>query len=197
MIEKITNILIRQMSDEKLIDVKKEEDYVYAFICMIERFLTLGTIIIISICLNLFIHTLIFLIFFLSLRKRTSGYHANTFLQCYFGTIGTYMLIVFTDDFLVRSFRILDVFLIVSIAIIWAIGTINHPNMNMNFYELQESKKAARLVLILESGIIYFSIFVGVNLIIISYMAISIILCTALLLIAKILNQEVMENEKN
>lgn len=197
MIEKITNVLIRQMSYEKLIDVKKEEDYVYAFICMIERFLTLGTIIIISICLNLFIHTLIFLIFFLSLRKRTSGYHANTFLQCYFGAIGTYMLIVFTYDFLVRSFRILDVFLIVSIAIIWTIGTINHPNMNMNFYELQESKKAARLVLILESCIIYFSIFIGVNLIIISYMAISIILCAALLLIAKILNQEVMENEKS
>ncbi|MHC6181031.1 accessory gene regulator B family protein [Clostridium sp. JNZ X4-2] len=197
MIEKIVNDLVKLMSDEQIIDVKKEEDYIYAFTCMIEKFLTLGTIIIISICLDLFIHTLIFLIFFLSLRKRTGGYHANVFLQCYFGTVGTYVLIIFADAFLLRNFRILDVFLLASIPIIWIIGTVNHPNMNMNSYELQESKKAARLILILEIGIIYFAIFTGVNLIIVSYMLISIILCAILLLIAKILNQEVKGNEEN
>lgn len=196
MIEKMTNDLVKQMSNEKLIDVKKEKDYVYAFTCMIEKILTLGTIIIISICLNLFINTLIFLIFFLSLRKRTGGYHANTFLQCYLGTVSTYMLIVFVDNFLLRNFRSLEVFLIVSIVIIWMIGTINHPNMNMNSYELLESKKAARLILMLESGIIYFSIFAGVNPISINYMSISIILCAVLLLIAKILNQEVKKYEE-
>ncbi|BCZ44732.1 hypothetical protein psyc5s11_07990 [Clostridium gelidum] len=197
MVEKIANILVKKMCDEKLIDVKKEEDYVYAFICIVERFITLGTIIVISICLGLFIYTCIFLIFFLSLRKRTSGYHANTFLQCYFGTVSTYILIVFTDAFLVRNFRILNAVLILSIVVIWIIGTINHPNMNMDFCELYESKRAARLILIIESGIIYFSIFVGLNIIIVSYMSISIILCAILFLIAKILKQEVIENEKS
>lgn len=195
MIEKLANNLVDQMMNENLIDIEKKENYVYAFTYIVEHFLTIGTIIVISLILKNFLYTLIFLGFFLSLRKRTGGYHADTFLKCYFGTIITYIFISYVSTLLSYNVYILHVLLILSIITIGFIGTINHPNMDMDSYELIESKKAARLILILESGLIYFLVLIRVDINAINYMSMAVILCALLLLIAKILNQEVKENE--
>lgn len=75
-------------------------------------------------------------------------------------------------------------------------GTANHPNIHMNTEELMESKKLARLIVLLEVSIILGCVLLGASMIYISYMAIAVILCVALLYISKILKQEVTENEK-
>ena len=83
-----------------------------------------------------------------------------------------------------------------SVIFIEIVGTVNHPNMKMNPEELMESKKAARIIGLLEGSIICSCILLGVDRIFISYMAIAVILCAALLCIAKIRKQEVKEDEK-
>ena len=75
-------------------------------------------------------------------------------------------------------------------------GTVNHPNMHMNSEELIESKKLARLLVLLEVSIILGCVLLGAGMIYTSYMAIAVILCAALLFISKILKQEVRENEE-
>ena len=75
-------------------------------------------------------------------------------------------------------------------------GTVNHPNMHMNSEELIESKKLAKLIVLLEVSIILGCVLLGANMIYTSYMAIAVILCAALLCISKILKQEVRENEE-
>ena len=86
--------------------------------------------------------------------------------------------------------------LLFAMSVIGIIGTVNHPNMHMDSAELAESKKEARIILLLEGSIIYCCVLLGAHLIFISYMAIAVILCAALLCIAKILKQEVKENEE-
>ena len=76
------------------------------------------------------------------------------------------------------------------------IGTVNHPNMHMNSEELIESKKLARLIVLLEVSIILGCVLLGASMIYTSYMAIAVILCAALLCISKILKQEVRESEE-
>ena len=76
-------------------------------------------------------------------------------------------------------------------------GTVNHPNMQMNSEELMESKKLARIIVLLEACIILGFVLLGAGMIYTSYMAIAVILCAALLYISKILNQEVRENEEH
>lgn len=48
---------------------------------------------------------------------------------------------------------------------------------NMDIYELRESKKAARTLVLLEGGIILILIIMGCDILYVSYMSIAIILC--------------------
>ena len=77
------------------------------------------------------------------------------------------------------------------------IGTVNHPNIHMDSEELAESKRQARIIVLLEGSIIYGCVLLGADMIFISYMAIAVILCAALLCISKILKQEVKEDEES
>ncbi len=63
MIEKIAANLIGQMIRDKLVDESHREWYEYALISLSERFLTIGTILLISIWMKVFVPTLFFLFF--------------------------------------------------------------------------------------------------------------------------------------
>ena len=93
MIEKIAIDLVDQMTETKLIHKDMAERYIYVAICWMEKFITIGTIILISIAVQKFLPTLFFLIFFLGLRKRTGGYHLDKFNQCYLASILSYLAI--------------------------------------------------------------------------------------------------------
>lgn len=193
MIEKIANGLVNQMLDENVIDKGMAERYVYVLTLWMEKFITIGTIVLISIVATIFFPTMVFLIFFMELRKRTGGYHLDKFHQCYFATIVSYLITVILSTKLANYPKLLFGMLSLSIVAIGIIGTVNHPNMHMNKEELTESKKAARTIVLLEGSIICCCALLGTDLIYISYMAIAVILCAALLCIAKILKQEVNE----
>lgn len=81
MIEKMAMGLVDQMAEEKMIDKEAEEYYVYTLVSLMEKFITIGTILLISVLIEKLVPTAFFLLFFLSLRKRTGGYHMNTFLR--------------------------------------------------------------------------------------------------------------------
>lgn len=64
MIEKIAVNLVGQMTEAKLIDKDMADRYIYVSISWIERLITIGTIILISIVSKQFLPTLFFLVFF-------------------------------------------------------------------------------------------------------------------------------------
>jgi accessory gene regulator B len=196
MIEKIAIDLVDQMTETKLIHKDMAERYIYVAICWMEKFITIGTIILISIAVEKFLPTLFFLLFFLGLRKRTGGYHLDKFYQCYLASVLSYLVILGISTSLVGYPQLILGMLLFAMSVIGIIGTVNHPNMHMDSAQLAESKKEARIILLLEGSIIYCCVLLGADLIFISYMAIAVILCAALLCIAKILKQEVKENEE-
>lgn len=75
--------------------------------------------------------------------------------------------------------------------VLGAIGTVNHPNINMNEKELKESKVMERYILIIEVVIILLFAFLGMDKINLSFMSAAVILCGGLLGLAKIIKQEV------
>ena len=82
--------------------------------------------------------------------------------------------------------------LLLSVLAIEVIGTVNHPNIDMSKGELQENKKSARLLVLMEAAVIVLLIVLEINQLYVSYMSIAIILCSFLMCLAKILKQEVM-----
>lgn len=196
MVEKLATDLIAQMVEAKLIDKKMAVKYIYAFICIIEKFITISSIILISLITHNLLPTILFLVFFFELRKRTGGYHLDKFYKCYFATVTTYLIVVFIVAHLADYPQYLLGVVVIAAIYIGITGTVNHPNMQMNSEELMESKKLARIIVLLEISVILGCILLNADMIYVSYMAIAVILCAALLYISKILNQEVTEDEK-
>ncbi len=191
MVEKMAIKLVQQLERERLISREAREHYEYALITLVERFITIGTIFFIAVIYKQIIPTICFLFFFLSLRKRTGGYHADKFWKCYVGTVLTYVVLIKIAAVFSKNLTFLYGLLFFSIILIEIIGTVNHPNMDMEKDELRESKNAARLLVILDSIIILLSIALGIDKLYVIFMSIAIILCATLLCLAKIIKQEV------
>lgn len=191
MIEKVVMNLVDQMKEERLIDLSEGNNYEYALLTMIESFLTTVTMLVLGLICEQFVPTICFLVFFFSLRKRTGGYHAKKYWQCYLATVLTYAMVLKVAAPLSRKPIAMYILLGCSIILIELIGTVNHPNVDMDIYELRESKRAARTLVLLEGGMILILIIMGFDILYVSYMSIAIILCAMLMCLAKIIKQEV------
>ena len=94
MVERMAIKLVHKLEKEQLINREDIEDYEYAMITLMERIITMGTIILIAIAYMNILPTICFLFFFLSLRKRTGGYHSDRFWKCYVVTVLVYIVII-------------------------------------------------------------------------------------------------------
>ena len=160
-------------------------------IIMVERVIAVATILVMSLAFKQFLPTIGFLLFFLSLRKRTGGYHADQFWQCYLLTIITYVAVVQVAVIFLENTYIMYGLLFLATFVIEAIGAVNHPNIAFDENELRETKKAARFLVIIEIGAIAVLAVSKINQLYVSYMSIAIILCSFSMCLAKIIKQEV------
>jgi accessory gene regulator B len=191
MVEEMVLKLVNQMEMKKMIEKSDRDYYEYVLIMMIERIIAIGSLLIISVIFKQFLPTVAFLTFFLSLRKRTGGYHADKFWQCYLLTIITYIGVVRVAPALSETPHMMYILLFFAVLVIEVFGTVNHPNINLDKNELRETKKAARLLVLIEIGIIAVLIMLKINQLYVSYMSIAIIVCSFFMCLAKIIKQEV------
>lgn len=191
MVEEMVLKLVNQMEMKKMIEKSDRDYYEYVLIMMIERIIAIGSLLIISVIFKQFLPTVAFLTFFLSLRKRTGGYHADKFWQCYLLTIITYIGVVRVAPALSENPHMMYILLFFAVLVIEVFGTVNHPNINLDKSELRETKKAARLLVLIEIGIIAVLIMLKINQLYVSYMSIAIIMCSFFMCLAKIIKQEV------
>lgn len=190
-LEKMLHTIVEKMETEKVIEAEQKDYYLYSMTILVEKWITVITLLLMSLIFKRFVHTIVFLTSFFALRKRTGGFHAGKFWQCYLGTVFTYVVIVLSEALFVQHRNVMYVAAFFATVVIAVIGTVNHPNMDMNSLELEESKNGARYVLALECMILCLLIIFNFDIVYICYMVIAIILCATLLCIAKLLRQEV------
>ena len=195
MITKAVKYLVDQLVKMELIEEMQRDEYLYSLTCFVEGILTIGSILILAICFEKIIPTIMFLLFFFSLRRRTGGFHLNSFGSCFIGTLILYVLIVICAKYAVLERLVLVLFTVCSYVCILIIGTVNHPNMDMSKEELNASKTSSRLLVSMLIMLVGFLWWIEANMEIIVYMCLAIILCASLLIIAKIVKQEVRVNE--
>lgn len=191
MVEGIVLKLVNQMETKNMIEKENRGYYEYVLVIMAERAIAVGTMLVISLIFRQLLPTAVFLVFFLSLRKRTGGYHADKFWQCYLLTIITYIGVVRVAPALSENPHMMYILLFFAVLVIEVFGTVNHPNINLDKNELRETKKAARLLVLIEIGIIAVLIMLKMNQLYVSYMSIAIIVCSFFMCLAKIIKQEV------
>ena len=190
MVKNIVNAIVEQMEKENLLNIEMKEYFTYSIAMIIEKWITIISVLFVGGIFKQTVQMMLFLFFFLLLRKRTGGYHASSFLHCYIETI--IISIVVIHMCLISARYMMVIYLLV----ICSIGVVNHPNLALDYVEVNESKKAARCILAIESIIIVLLIVLDVCRLCVCYMSASIILCALLLGLAKIIKQEVkFENE--
>lgn len=197
MITKVIEYLVKQLVENNLIEEVEKDKYLYSLECFIEGVFTTGSLLILSLAFGKLIPTIVFLICFFSLRKRTGEFHLNTFGGCYVGTIVLYILIVMIARYVENEQTLLTTFTICANGCILLIGTVNHPNISMNKEELNAAKRSSRLLSILLLMLVGFLWWTEINIEIIVYMCLAIVLCAVLLIIAKLLRQEVRKGEQD
>lgn len=196
MVEIFVNNLVNQMEKESLLKAEMREYYIYMLVVISEKWITILSILCLGFLMKKVIPTVLFLVCFIPLRRRTGGYHADKFWKCYLGTLIIYSMINYLCSIVVYHMNIVYCGFIISVFLISMMGTINHPNIAMNVWELQKSKQAARYMLGLECMVVVAMIILRMQAIYVCYMEMSIILCAVLMCVAKILKQEVICNEK-
>ena len=183
---------VNAMILHNIINPAMKQQYEYAIEIMIERFITIVSMLLISTCLGKTVHASFFLIFFMLLRGHTGGYHAKHFFVCYLESMIVFVLLMIFGD-RILSYQVLNyTALASSFVLIMIVGTVNHPNMNYSDAELRESRKAARYILILEMFVILSLKVMGASEQCICFMSWGIVLCAISIVTAKITKQEVV-----
>ena len=100
--------------------------------------------------------------------------------------------LIFYAVMIVKFFPIL---LGISVVVISVIGTVNHPNLDLDAEEMQISQKSARYVLLIECGILCIAWYLRIDNSYVYCMMLAVILCGFLMILAKLLEQEVKRDE--
>lgn len=174
----------------------KREEQIYGIEVLLGKILNYGTIILLACVNDNFIPIIFFMMTFFSLRGRTGGFHCRSSRSCYLGTIAIYFFIskIITPIILMNSFLVPGIIGISGI-IIYVIAPVNHPNLEMNKDEIITCRSSSRWLALLISISIMVFFMLKIIPVSVSYMVSGMGMDAGLLIVAKILKQEVKENE--
>lgn len=191
MIRKLAHKVVIKMIEENIIDILHAQFYEYAFVIKIESIITITTILAIAIYHKLVGPTILFLIFFLELRKRTGGYHAETFSRCYIMSNVIYLLFIkIIYPFLMKErMEIVLIWVSISSVLILILGTVNHPNWNLDYREYLQMSFSARKLICLEYFSVLLSFVFGIQKKYVILISFAIVLCAITMLLSKACNK--------
>lgn len=198
MVAKLAESIVDTLEKEKIITAQLREHYIYACITLIERIVTILSLLCISIGMGNVVISFIFLEFFKLLRSRTGGYHAKNFSQCYLLSLIICIAVVCICSRLQGQciYKGICIMFFMAFFVIFIIGTVNHPNVCFDESELRILKRWTRIILIVETSVIIGGSVLGdMNRKYIMAMMLAIILCAVLMVLAKIIGQEVNRGE--
>lgn len=190
---KVAQIIVKLLVKKNFLDKNRNEEYVYVVEIVMEKMFSYATLLMLALLFNNIVQTIIFLVFFMSMRGRTGGFHMETYKTCWVLTVIIYLLISFIAvPFLYNKGMYSYWIFSIAILIILIISTVNHPNMQLSNLEYKDAKKVARFT----AGIHWILLTVlywGLpNSPCILWAMIADILCAVLLVIAKMFKQEVI-----
>lgn len=138
---KITRVLINY----EIIGKEDEEIYRYGFEMLIYFIVNLSIAVFIGILFHKFIHTLLFLGCYCTIRQFTGGYHANSYTKCtLIFTIIYLVTVLLTNNLEVDKMKIpLLVLLIISLIIIYRFAPLDHRNKPLSEEEKKQYKNVA------------------------------------------------------
>ena len=177
-----------------ILDDYHTEEYVYALTLLVERTLTYSILLLVAVATDNLLPGCIYISCFILLRKGTGGFHARHYINCLIGTNIIFLaaLEIFAP-LTERSMGTAIVLLLLSGITILFFSPVNHPNLILDQNEMQEHRLWIRMILGIEMFFYMFGLLTQAWWK--QYILTAIITCAVLILIAKLLRQEVKTDE--
>ena len=146
---KIANFMVKR----SIISDSDRNLYEFAYLSLIERLISWGTIIVLGTLFDCFLGSIIFTFSFVPLRIYAGGFHAKVYWKCFLISSITFLIVIvfFKNIYSHISTEIILFFLFISIIIIIKKAPISDPNRPLNKKEFQNYKLVTRKILLIET----------------------------------------------
>ncbi|MEG1132114.1 MAG: accessory gene regulator B family protein [Romboutsia sp.] len=183
---KFANILV----NNKVIESEDFEIYRYGSETLIYFIVNVLVALLIGIVFDKFIHTILFLSCYCTLRQFTGGYHARNYTECTITFAVSYILIIMiTNNIDIYRFKyLLIALLLISITIIHKVAPLEHRNKPLSIDEKMNYKKIIKKITAIITTIVIISLIVNVASEYIIYSVWSVFLIVILLLVQIMIN---------
>lgn len=165
------------------------EVYKYGFELLIALILTIGIIIIVSLFVDKFIETILYLIGFFCVRVICGGYHAKHHYSCFIATTLSYFLFLLLNYcFYSKPYlNLVTVFMtIISVILIIVFAPIEHPSNPMTEYRKRRNRLFSLILSIIICLIHFASLFFESALLYVFSYTVGIFLAAFAILVAKV-----------
>lgn len=191
MIAKFIDMLIGR----EILDKPCRDKYIYVLTLRMEQLITYGILLVIAILIHKVVLGMVYALSFVLLRKTTGGFHAKTFVGCLIGTSILFLLMLkIITPFLSNHIGMTSLLLLISIICVVRYAPVNHPNLTLTVEEKNNHRKWSRFVLCIELVFICLGFFLRMTWQ--QYIISGIITCAVFIVIAKLIRQEVTEDEE-
>lgn len=142
---KITDVLV----NNGIIEIDDFEIYRYGFETLIYFIVNISVALLIGIIFDRFIHTIVFLSCYCTLRQFTGGYHAKNYTECTLTFAAIYLITIFVANNIdIVSYKYLSiVILIISMFIIYKLAPLEHRNKPLEEQDKKYYRKIAMRIL--------------------------------------------------
>jgi len=193
LVDRIAKNLTSQMLEQGIIYSVDLELYVYRFTVILETLFSLVSLTVIALIVRRADVMAVLVSSFAMLRSRSGGFHFDTYLLCYLGTLVLFTTLSFIIPFLHLSIPMLAVCGCAALMIAF-MGFINHPELDLEGCAVRKKKKQTCLVLSAELGAVLILKLTGRFEVYAVCIAVAVILDFMLMITAKLFGQEVRTN---
>ncbi len=144
------------MTNKGVIPPEDKEIYVYGWSLLLSTLGSFLAMLLLGTVLGQLPGTLLYILFFCSLRIYAGGYHAASYGNCFWLTLTLYSTAPLFHFYLPPAYLdgalVVLVLLSVFITCLWA--PVDHPNKPLNEAEKQQNKKMSRGIVLLQSAVL-------------------------------------------
>ena len=149
MLKELSNKITKKLVDINIIDVADSELYEYGFWQGGVLFLNFLTVIFLGILSNMLLESIIFLVFYGTLRTIAGGYHARTQHACYILSILLMVVVLIMLKTFPWNTILCCILTILSISVIFILAPVQDENKLLDETEKKIFKKLSRVISLL------------------------------------------------
>ena len=128
MLNKLAAKISSKMLQRGVISGELFDIYVYGFELVLSFLFSVAVMLFVGIVTNRILHTILFLLVFITLRSFTGGYHANTYGVCFMVTISVFIVTILLAEYINICWWYYLLLLSVGLPIIYIFAPIEHHN---------------------------------------------------------------------